>query len=210
MNTWATRIKERMKDLGLTQEALAEKMGITRGAITHYLAGRRQPPLNQFQKLATILKTEPAWLQFGISTSGAKTKKGIVEQAKNPLPILSWKQIAEGNKEAKEFLQHFYVDQSQWHGLRVKGDSMTAPANQSRSFHDGDIIIVDPDKTVGHGDFVVALLPRSKEATFKQYVVDGGVAYLKPLNPQYPIAQLDKTTIIYGVIVGHLSIFQNC
>jgi transcriptional regulator with XRE-family HTH domain len=54
MNTWATRIKSRMKELGLTQEVLAEKMGITRGAITHYLAGRREPPLRQFQKLATI------------------------------------------------------------------------------------------------------------------------------------------------------------
>jgi SOS-response transcriptional repressor LexA len=50
----------------------------------------------------------------------------------------------------------------------------------------------------------------NKEATFKQYVVDGGVAYLKPLNPQYPIAQLDKTTIIYGVILRHWSILLNC
>src|SRR5579872_2586756 len=120
--TWTTRIKARMEELGMTQEMLANKMGITRGAITHYIAGRRQPPLRQFQKLAAILKVDPAWLQYGTKVNEYEatrtgTEKGKAIQSKSPLPILSWQQVAEfvdaskiGKIEIKDFLPHFYTD----------------------------------------------------------------------------------------------------
>jgi SOS-response transcriptional repressor LexA len=212
MNTWATRIKSRMKELGLTQEVLAEKMGITRGAITHYLAGRREPPLRQFQKLATILKADPAWLQFGEATTKSEPLHSVTSKkekmAKHPLPILSWEQAMEFadikkiRGEAKEFIPHFYTDKSRWYALRVKGDSMTAPLNSSKSFHEGNIIIIDPDKIVEHGMHVIAILPHAKEAAFKQYIIDSGTRYLKPLNPQYPMIPIDESTHICGVVVG--------
>lgn len=69
------------------------------------------------------------------------------------------------------------------------------------------MLIINPDKEPTHGDFVIAILPKSKEATFKQYVEDGGIRYLKPLNPQYPLTQLDKGTSICGVVVSCLSLF---
>jgi SOS-response transcriptional repressor LexA len=220
MNTWSTRIKTRMKELELTQEELAGKMGITRGAVTHYLAGRRVPPLRQFQKLASVLKADPAWLQFGTTGERTSPPKKPTEKhekvvVKYPMPILTWVQAAEfvdvtklKKDEIKESLPHFCTDKPRWYALRVKGDSMTAPLGNSRSFREGDIIIVDPDKEAVHGDFVVALLQRSKEATFKQYVSDGGIRYLKPLNTQYPIAQLDKGTHISGVVVGCLTLWD--
>lgn len=92
--------------------------------------------------------------------------------------------------------------------MRVKGDSMTAPLSHSKSFHEGEIIIVDPDKHVTNGNYVITVLPSSNEAIFKQYVVDGGVRYLKPLNPQYPIIQIDENTSICGVVSAHISIFN--
>lgn len=80
---------------------------------------------------------------------------------------------------------------------------MTAPLGQ-KSFYEGDTIIVDPEKTAEDGKYVIALLPKSKEATFKQYVIDGGIRYLKPLNPQYPITQIDDSTHICGVVVAQI------
>src|SRR3990167_8203680 len=130
MSTWSIRVKSRMKELGMTQEMLAGKMGVTRGAITHYLAGRRMPPLKQFQKLAAILKADPAWLQFGT----ARAKKHITSSiCKNPIPILSWEQVADfvdvaniAKDELKEFVPNFYTDKPRWFALHVRGDSMTA------------------------------------------------------------------------------------
>lgn len=200
-----------MKALGMTQEELAGKMGITRGAVTHYLAGRRQPPLQQFQKIAAILKVSPAWLQFGVTTAKnhpAQAKKEKNSQKK--LPILSWEDVttfSHADQSVEEFIPNFYTDQSSWYGLRVNSDAMVSPQDQNKSFHIGDILVIDPSKTATHGQFVIALLPKAKEAVFKQYVLDGGICYLKPLNPQYPMLQMDESTHICGVVVGRLNFF---
>lgn len=216
MNTWESRIKSRMKELEMTQEELANKLGITRGAVTHYLAGRRVPPLNQFQKLAHVLKVDPAWLQYGVASSEHKsTAKNILKHeatiAHYLIPIFSWKQAAERLSANQlrvkgnfEYIPHFYTDQSHWYALRVQGDAMVS-ANGLKSFHEGDLIIVDTDKEVKYGDFVIAVLPNAKEATFKQYMIDGGVKYLKPLNTQYPLIAIDAKVILTAVVVKSIN-----
>jgi len=50
----------------------------------------------------------------------------------------------------------------------------------------GSIIIVDPDREPMHGNAIIVRLEDSKEATFKQLIVEGGVRYLKPLTPATP------------------------
>jgi len=210
MNSLSARIKERMKALNMTQEMLAHKMGITRGAVTHYLAARRTPPLAQFNKLAAILKVDPAWLHNGtIIDKTIDPKKNTEEKTieKKSIPILTWEQVAhfvnpnQFQAEIKEYVPNFFVDTPRWYALRIKNDVMTVPIGNHTSFKEKDIIIVDPDKTVEHGNFIIALLPRSKEATFKQYVIDGGASYLKPLNPQYPITSIDKGMHVCGVVI---------
>jgi SOS-response transcriptional repressor LexA len=102
---------------------------------------------------------------------------------------------------------YFYIDKPHWYALRIKGDAMTAHLGNNISFREGDIIIIDPGKTPVHGNFIIALLPRAKEVTFKQYVIDGGIRYLKPLNPQYPLVEIDQSTFVCGVVMQHLN---NC
>ena len=48
------------------------------------------------------------------------------------------------------------------------------------------MIVVDPELPYSFGSLVVARLDDSKEAAFKQLVIDSEQKYLKPLNPQYP------------------------
>lgn len=217
MSILAERIKLKMKELDMTQEELAGKMDITRGAITHYLSERRVPSLKMLGKLATVLKTNPAWLLgTDAPTVSHPAKKEIAnrdipDSAKHRIPVLTWEQAAVLAKSGKikpdmikEWVPHFYTEKSGWFALRVQGDAMTAPAGR-KSFHEGDIIIVDPDQEVAHGHFVIALPPRAKEVTFKQYVVDAGTKYLKPLNLQYPITKMDAGTQIHGIIVTALS-----
>lgn len=214
MSDWTSRIKECMKTLGMTQEELAAKMGLTRGAITHYLAGRRVPPLNQFEKLAAVLKVDPSWLQFGYAVAPAK--KSLIKESKeikkqHLIPILSWDQALKADqlkqKDIHEWVPHFYCDNANWFALKVKGDSMIAPAGYGKSFQEGDLIIIDPKINPKNGNFVIALLPKSKEAIFKQYVLDGDKIYLKPLNPQYPIIEINKRTHILGVISNNIISF---
>ena len=213
--TLSDRIKMRMKVLNLTQEELAVKMFITRSAITHYLAGRRVPPLRQIMRLASILKVNAAWLQFGstleaeASMNPPKTKDDMPTLYR--IPILSWDHTAElldikklNLEKVKDWVPYFYTDQIDNYALQIKNDAMAAPSGHAESFHEGLYIIIDPRKKAQHNDFVIALLPNAKEVTFKQYVIDAGVRYLKPLNPQYPLVAIDDKTHICGVLVHYI------
>lgn len=78
--------------------------------------------------------------------------------------------------------------------LKVSGDSM------ADRFPEGCTIVVDPDFEPNNGSYVVARVNDATEATFKQLVLDAGRAYLKPLNPRYPILEMDDDTHICGVV----------
>lgn len=85
--------------------------------------------------------------------------------------------------------------------LRVKGDSMTAPAGESKSFPDGMLILVNPDMECLPGHFVVAKLTDTQEATFKRYIEDAGQRYLKPLNPAYPLIPINGNCRFVGRVI---------
>ncbi len=87
--------------------------------------------------------------------------------------------------------------QSFW--LSVKGDSMTSPVGFT--VPEGMIILVDPSKEAKSGKLVVAKLTNDNEATFKMYVEDAGRKFLKPLNPQYPITEVNGNCTIIGTVV---------
>jgi len=88
------------------------------------------------------------------------------------------------------------------YALRVKGDSMTAPHPGMRSYPEGTIIYVDPSRPVTNGCRIIARQPFSNEVTFKEYREDGGKRYLKPINPQYQMQEINKDTRLCGVVIG--------
>lgn len=71
MDKWRDRLRRRFEELkateGLTQEALAEKVGVTQGTVAHWLNGRRTPDtLQTFEALADAISVHPAWLIYGL------------------------------------------------------------------------------------------------------------------------------------------------
>jgi transcriptional regulator with XRE-family HTH domain len=68
---WRERFKLRFELLksreGLTQEKLAESLGVTQGTVGHWLNARRAPDtLAMYEQLAKALGVSPAWLLYGI------------------------------------------------------------------------------------------------------------------------------------------------
>lgn len=209
---WQNRIKERLKALGMTQDSLAKKIGVTRSAITHYLAGRRVPSLNQFSKLAEVLEANPSWLQFGSPHETQAEKISRLMAYLRPVPILSWEQAAEFEdltnlnlSKMKDWVPNYFTQKNDVYGLKIKGDAMISPNGQSKSFHEGDIIVVNHNGFAEPGDFVVAKLIDAKDVTFKQYVVDAGKKYLKPLNPQYPTIEITDIYRRLAVVTHSIS-----
>jgi SOS-response transcriptional repressor LexA len=76
--------------------------------------------------------------------------------------------------------------------LRVLGDSM-AP-----EFVEGHVIVVDPGMPATHGTYVV--VDYEGETTFRQYWVQDGRKYLKPVNDAYPLVEITGTYRVRGVV----------
>lgn len=200
-NEWIARAKQRMKEMGITQEKLGEELSVTRMTISHYMTGRRQPSFEQIDLIAALLKMESAELLYGTS------------QDRTHIPIISWQEISNYNpkkiqttKEAsKELIPYFNPENPDCYALRTYGDAMFSPLSSTKSFREGDIIVVDPSHALSDNCFVIALLP-GNEATFRQYVKESGTHYLKPVNQQFPMVKIDKKIKIVGVVIAQLNI----
>lgn len=80
--TWGDRLKKHMKDTGVTQDDVAERLNVSQGAVAHWLKGRREINLTDFFKLAAAARADPSYLLFGASEEAvaiAKLKKFIEE-----------------------------------------------------------------------------------------------------------------------------------
>lgn len=208
--TWRDLAKARMKDIGMTQDSLAEALGKTQGGIGHWLNGRRDPSI---EEIASVMKV--IGLKELVLNSDGTVNDTEQTNVSNPrpyinakkFPLISW--VSAGQWcEAVEPYMLSEIDkwpettadaheQSFW--LEVKGDSMTSPSGLS--IPEGMIILVDPAIEASSGRLVVAKLETENEATFKKYVVDAGNKYLKPLNPSYSMTPINGNCRIVGVVI---------
>ncbi len=201
------RIRQKRQELGLTQQALADKAGVNRVTVTGWEKGDYQPNGVNLQQLAEALETDARWLTDGVMSTEANVRFSKLNSPRGEYPLISW--VSAGNWcEALEPYHRKSIDKwyettvhcsedSFW--LEVKGDSMTAPSGLS--IPEGMVILVDPEIEPSSGKLVVAKIDTDNEATFKQYIVDAGNHYLKPLNPQYRMTAINGNCRIIGVVV---------
>lgn len=214
-----------LRDLrGLSQMQVAELAGCSQGAITK-LENDQAGGSQYLYAISKILKGDMEWIESGIGID-PRTENTSIPQGKTPL--ISWEIVKKWHdpyddanittspstkkimvREQLSNIEYFSVpdkNNSAQYALRLKDDSMTSQVVGKRTFLEGEIIVVDPEKTPENGNFVIALQEGAKEALFKQYVIDGTKEYLRPLNPQYPLITLDGTVKICGVVIAHVDL----
>ena len=209
---WNELAKARMKEIGMTQERLAESLQKTQGAIGHWLNGRREPSIEDIAAIMKIIGMKELVLN---SDGSVNYPDDVVGNVGNPTPhiearrypLISW--VSAGNwSEAIEPYQLQDIEKwpettanaganSFW--LEVKGDSMTSPTGLS--IPEGMMILVDPSIEASNGRLVVAKLDSENEATFKRLIIDAGNKYLKPLNPGYRMIPINGNCRIVGVVI---------
>lgn len=192
---------------------LAQMAQVTPKAASKWLNGESLPGSAKMQALAASLKVRLEWLEYGKGgmTEDTPPFDANVEPIAGPVryyeyPEISWVQagmpmeaIETSNIAGCEFHPSDAWAGPQGFWLKVRGPSMTSP--NGMSFSEGMVILVAPGFDVEHGQFVVAKLIDSNEATFKQFIWDSGKAYLKPLNPAFPTVEVDKTWLIVGRVI---------
>ncbi|WP_238347315.1 helix-turn-helix domain-containing protein [Pseudomonas taiwanensis] len=192
---------------------LASIASVTPKAASKWLNGEAMPGGVKMLALATALKVRLEWLEYGKGEMVEDRPEfdANVEPSAGPVryyeyPEISWVQ-AGMPMEAIELSNVASCEvhpSDAWAGpngfwLKVKGPSMTS--SNGMSFSEGMVILVAPGFDVENGQYVVAKLIDSNEATFKQFVWDSGKAYLKPLNPAFPTVEMDGEWCLVGRVV---------
>lgn len=212
------RIARAIELSGKKKGEIASLCGVANSAVTQWITGESKSlrPENLYA-LAKATGFRAEWLAIGEGEE-QEARESNVTMAVQPsksfrYPVISWvaagawseavEPYPAGISDTYEFSEYDSKGPAFW--LKVKGDSMTAPAGQSIT--EGTLILVDTEVEVAPGKLVIAKLPDSNEATFKKLVSDGGRLFLKPLNPGYPIEPVDENCRIVGVVVQALQKF---
>ena len=100
MSTIAQRIRLARKECGLSQELLAERMRISRGACGHWERGKALPSTEHLAKLASILNVRLDWLMTG---QGDMQSTHHIAESSSP----AYSSVFD-DKEVKEVAERYY------------------------------------------------------------------------------------------------------
>lgn len=212
MNT-ADRIKLRMQELGLKGVDVTSVIGISSGGVSQWTSGTHKPSGDNLLKLAKLLKCSPEWILGEQDDLEPIDTYPTVEPDSNLarlIPMISWKKAYSigsnhdnlSKQDVLGWAPAFQTCSSGSFALTVKGDGMVSPYPGDRSYPDGTIIYIDPQKTPKPNQRILTTAPGYDEPLFRTLVLESGKFFLKPLNPQYPMIEVDDDVHIIGVIVG--------
>lgn len=208
----ASRLRELLAEYVLSEAELGRRAGVPQPTIHRIINGdSKSPRRGTVEAIARALNVSAEWLWSG-NIPFENVAPTNVANGENPAqrgfwyPEISWVQAGQA-REATESpnrmlcLHHqsdaWATEEGFW--LKVEGPSMTAFSGIS--FPEGMLILVYPGLEPENGKFCVARTVDGKEATFKQFVRDAGRYYLKPLNPSFPMIEMDDTWEMVGKVV---------
>lgn len=207
MDKWITLVKARMRELKLTQEKLAERLGVTQGAVGHWLRNDREPPLRRMNEVLEALGIGHLKMNASCELGEPAALYGPAATAVFHYPRSDWQRLGDEGEDRDEPAQLTdYQAEGLAYWLTVEGDAMTAPVGMSVS--EGMLILVDSGLSASAGALVIARLPGNPTGVFRQLIEEGGQRYLRPLNPTYPKIMLSAECELLGVVVQALIKFS--
>jgi SOS-response transcriptional repressor LexA len=232
MSGFSELLDKKMKQMGMNYNKLAVEVGVSAVYISQILRGRRIPKDSILVKLSEVLRLDPRQVlslahyekapasarpYLGTGQGGSATPEKFENVGPYPLgrgqriPVLGWVQAGQFSPSESADLtpqspdDYVYSDilGRNLFALRVENDSMEPV------FHEGDIIIVNPNIKPESGDYVIARLKDKGEVTFKKLVVKEQRVILRPLNTKYDDIMLpeDEEFEIIGKVVERKTIF---
>jgi len=213
--TLSDRIQLARKNAGLTQKGLADKVGISQTAV-HKLECGRSRSSRRTVTIALTCGVDPIWLDTGrgdMLLPGSGSGGFSIEEDGQPyrpfpliarVPLVSWDMIDsicgadnfdQIESEANSWIPVAPRTSEQCYALTVPDDSMDP------EFSEGEVLIIDPTQDGAHNQFLIARLEGDSSPTFKQLIILGNRRYLKPLNPRYPLIDVEGDLEVCGVVV---------
>lgn len=197
------KIRQAIKEAGLTQQKLADKLGITNPVVNVWVQGKRNPTTSSLKKIAEA--TGKPFSFFISEKDSLPNSKEYSEGAEVMLiPIVGTSSASEGKFILEEIETYLPIKKSakKQFAVRVEGDCMTDPDDPANSIYNGSYIIVDPDTDAISGDVVLARIG-GEYSTIKRYFPKEKEIKLQPDNPKYSTLILPKPDVeIIGKVVN--------
>ncbi len=207
--------ESKKKELKITQYTIADKIGVSQGAVGHYLNGRIALNVPMVTEFARILQVDASEISPSLAREVSKYAATVDSNVSgfspyvpgSRYPVLSkvqagaWAEAVEPYtlKDIDLWLESDAHTQGEAFWLEVDGDSMTAP--MGLSIPEGTFVLFDTGREAINGSLVVAKLIDENEATFKKLIIDGRQKYLRGLNPAWPMKPINGDCRIIGVAI---------
>jgi len=164
-------LKDARKKAKMSQDDLAEKIGVNRVAISNYEQDKNTPTLSNLNKIKAVLNLSADY--FDAKKQKIRpTLRPLIGAAPCGVPTTYY---YDGDIEMIEaptgVNEHAYY-------IRADGDSMSTRINH------GDLLLCDPDTIVESGHIVH--FEWDGEHGVKKYVEQGGLKMMVPFNNDYP------------------------
>ena len=184
-NELGRKIRERRIQLGLSQEALGERVNMVKLTISRYEGGKRSPGFEELTLLAQALEVAPSYFWSGVVADAPQgPKPGITRIPLLPIEFAVCCGRGNGYQEglmtanicidvAEELTGNTYDELRPVYAVRAEGNSMTGAG-----IHEGNILIINPADDAPTG--CVALVRVGDNFMVKriQWRRDGGVTLL--------------------------------
>ncbi|NIE77285.1 helix-turn-helix domain-containing protein [Pantoea sp. Ap-967] len=219
MDKWIALVRERIEELDISQEQLAERVGVSQGSIGHWLGKRRQPKVESMNRVFVELGMPHYHVSMVLRVLGQvgedKGRYAIVEDDDEidlmqyivcfRYPVRGWDELGAAEPEnAMVFEQTEYFAQGKAFWLTVENDAMSSASG--RSVPQGMRVLVDAGLEAEPGRLVIARQP-GKTAILRELAEEGGQRYLKALNSSYPALVCEEGCEFLGVVVRVHGVF---
>lgn len=210
METLGSRLKTLRKTKKLTQQQIADAIGVSKTSVIYWERGDNLPKHESLTALATVLGVDTDYLLYGKGTYVIEPNvSSPIPLAGRLIPVISWVQAGSwtsvesipAGTQFDDWLPPNPKCGKNGYGLEVVGESMLP------DFRPSDKIYVNPDfqpDDLKTGDLVIMSCEGDAEATFKKLIVESGNMYLQPLNPDWPektMPLIDGCKLV-GKVVG--------
>ena len=192
VSTFHERLRKCLNDkTSITATSLADKIGLSKQAISMYASGSRKPKRPTIKAIAEALNVNEAWL-MGYDAPMERQDTSQILIASNIIPIPKTKKvpllgtIACGEPIlATENIEDYIDMDSDVHAdfaLRCQGDSMV-----NARIMDGDIVFIRKQDKVENGEIAAVLMDDCSEsqATLKRVYISDDKIRLCAENPNY-------------------------
>ncbi len=207
-----TLMDKYQREEGLNKAQFAEKCGTSASTLSQITGENSVRNLgdNLARKIEASLGLKAGWLdsiqdEYVAAGDNVSYVGPHVPGRKYPLLSLvsagAWTEATEAYslKDIDEWYESDAKVEGDAFWLRVEGDSMTAPIGLS--IPEDTLVLFDTGREPRNGSLVIAKLTDTNEVTFKKLIVDGGLRYLRGLNPAWPLMPINGNCKIIGVAI---------